>query len=174
MSAAMPERLQRLRAKGWRMPAGAVYVGRPGRWGNPFPAEGSYAVWATVALGLVNAPETRHGVARALYLAWLCHAPIVAPVSPLARPSRRSLREAASPPPADDLIEFEGGASASIHQHCRNLAAGIAQMYAPPAPLRAPPSFAEIRRALAGRDLVCWCPPDRPCHADVLLELANR
>jgi hypothetical protein len=26
---------------------------------------------------------------------------------------------------------------------------------------------------LAGRDLACWCPLDRPCHADVLLELAN-
>lgn len=27
--------------------------------------------------------------------------------------------------------------------------------------------------ALAGRDLMCWCPPGLPCHADVLLELAN-
>ena len=26
---------------------------------------------------------------------------------------------------------------------------------------------------LRGRDLVCWCPLDQPCHADVLLELAN-
>lgn len=26
---------------------------------------------------------------------------------------------------------------------------------------------------LAGKDLVCWCAPDSPCHADVLLELAN-
>lgn len=25
---------------------------------------------------------------------------------------------------------------------------------------------------LTGRDLVCWCAPE-PCHADVLLELAN-
>lgn len=29
------------------------------------------------------------------------------------------------------------------------------------------------RLALRGRDLVCWCPLDQPCHADVLLELAN-
>ena len=28
--------------------------------------------------------------------------------------------------------------------------------------------------ALAGRDLACWCPLDQPCHADVLLDLANR
>lgn len=26
---------------------------------------------------------------------------------------------------------------------------------------------------LRGRDLCCWCPPGRPCHADVLLEVAN-
>jgi hypothetical protein len=29
-------------------------------------------------------------------------------------------------------------------------------------------------RELAGRDLACWCPLDQPCHADVLLQLANR
>jgi hypothetical protein len=27
---------------------------------------------------------------------------------------------------------------------------------------------------LRGRDLACWCKLDQPCHADVLLELANR
>lgn len=32
-----PCRIQRKRSKGWRMPAGAVYVGRPTKWGNPFP-----------------------------------------------------------------------------------------------------------------------------------------
>ncbi len=26
---------------------------------------------------------------------------------------------------------------------------------------------------LRGKDLACWCPLDQPCHADVLLELAN-
>ncbi|MEU8537550.1 DUF4326 domain-containing protein [Streptomyces parvulus] len=36
------------------------------------------------------------------------------------------------------------------------------------------PSLAEAARAeLAGRDLMCWCPSDEPCHADVLLEIAN-
>jgi hypothetical protein len=32
----------------------------------------------------------------------------------------------------------------------------------------------EVRNELAGRDLACWCPPDEPCHADVLLEMANQ
>lgn len=42
------------------------------------------------------------------------------------------------------------------------------------------PGYAAVlRRALRGRDLACWCPlvdaqGNRvPCHADVLLELAN-
>ena len=36
------------------------------------------------------------------------------------------------------------------------------------------PTENEIREGLRGRDLVCWCTLDQPCHADVLLELANR
>ena len=31
-----------------------------------------------------------------------------------------------------------------------------------------------IRAELVGKDLACWCPLDGPCHADVLLEIANR
>lgn len=35
------------------------------------------------------------------------------------------------------------------------------------------PAPAVIRRELAGRDLACWCALEDPCHADVLLEIAN-
>lgn len=39
----------------------------------------------------------------------------------------------------------------------------------------AEPARVEAARAsLRGRDLACWCALDAPCHADVLLELANR
>lgn len=31
----------------------------------------------------------------------------------------------------------------------------------------------DIREALRGKNLACWCPLDAPCHADVLLEVAN-
>ena len=35
----------------------------------------------------------------------------------------------------------------------------------------------ELRKAacheLRGKNLACWCPLDQPCHADVLLEIAN-
>jgi uncharacterized protein DUF4326 len=31
-----PQRIQRKRTRGWRMPADAIYVGRPSKWGNPY------------------------------------------------------------------------------------------------------------------------------------------
>jgi hypothetical protein len=34
-------------------------------------------------------------------------------------------------------------------------------------------SVDDVRRELRGRDLACWCRPEQPCHADVLLEVAN-
>jgi len=88
-----PKRIQRSRVKGWRMPPGAVYVGRPSRWGNPIPIE-----------------PTGH---------------------------------------FDERGRAEYVATITVQQR------------------------AEIRRALRGRDLACWCPLDQPCHADVLLEIAN-
>lgn len=36
-----------------------------------------------------------------------------------------------------------------------------------------PPALIDAaKRELKGKDLVCWCAPE-PCHADVLLEIAN-
>lgn len=35
------------------------------------------------------------------------------------------------------------------------------------------PPLLELLPLLRGSDLVCWCAP-QPCHADVLLELANK
>lgn len=34
--------------------------------------------------------------------------------------------------------------------------------------------FAEEIGQLHGKNLACWCKPGSPCHADVLLDLANR
>lgn len=33
--------------------------------------------------------------------------------------------------------------------------------------------LAMIRSELRGKNLACWCPLDQPCHADILLEIAN-
>ena len=36
------------------------------------------------------------------------------------------------------------------------------------------PLILKAIEALKGKDLACWCPLDQPCHADILLELANQ
>ncbi|WP_244606445.1 DUF4326 domain-containing protein [Arsenicitalea aurantiaca] len=36
------------------------------------------------------------------------------------------------------------------------------------------PTEESVRAALRGRNLACWCAPGTPCHADILLALANR
>lgn len=42
--------------------------------------------------------------------------------------------------------------------------------------VRARDEYRRLREWLAplrGKDLACWCPPGQPCHADVLLRIAN-
>jgi len=34
-------------------------------------------------------------------------------------------------------------------------------------------SVSDVRRELRGKNLACWCRLGEPCHADVLLEIAN-
>lgn len=47
-------------------------------------------------------------------------------------------------------------------------ASNAASLYLRDFTLPAKPDLAPLH----GKDLVCWCPLDAPCHADVLLELA--
>lgn len=94
----MPKRIQRKRTKGWKMPEGAVYVGRPSKWGNPHD--------------LVDTPEQRQ---------WCIDQ------------FRR-------------LIQQQQNAEL----------------------------LAQAKKELRGKDLACWCKIGQPCHADVLLEIANR
>lgn len=94
----MPKRIQRKRTKGWHMPPNTVYVGRPTKWGNPFPVgTGDYDYTLEESLKYYR-----------LYI--------------LGR-----------------------------IQVLKNL------------------DISELR----GKDLACWCPLGQPCHADILLELAN-
>lgn len=122
----MPERIQRQRTKGWRMPEGAVYVGRPTKWGNPVRV---VPVRRSGPFDLVRDGVGFIGQSTGLEMA----------------------RQSA-------VVRFRN----LIESH-----PGLA------------PSLAEIRAELAGKDLVCWCPLEDehgnrvPCHADVLLELAN-
>ena len=83
-------------------PFGAVYVGRPSKWGNPF---------------LITDPRLPGGLTKAEK-----HQAVV-----------------------DEYRRY-------IH--------------------RMPELMASLPE-LKGKDLICWCSP-LPCHADVLMELANR
>ena len=113
-------RIQRQRTKGWRMPEGAVYVGRPTVFGNPFHSP-------TQRLS-AQRPSDRNRRVEA-FRDWLTN------------PKR-------SP--------WFGSEAASTRERLL---------------VRLP--------LLRGRDLACWCPLAYadgtmvPCHADVLLELAN-
>jgi hypothetical protein len=95
-----PIRIQRQRTKGWRMPAGAVYVGRPTKFGNPWQ----------VGVDWLDGQRVTHEIAARWYRM------NVSADSAMGRDAVRELR---------------------------------------------------------GKDLACWCPLDQPCHADVLLKLAN-
>jgi hypothetical protein len=99
------------------MPKGAIYVGRPTRWGNPF-AVGDPCDEPLFRNATINgAPLARQGV----------------------------VEDRAH---AVDIFAFWLMA-------------------------KVPYTYADLRRELAGRDLMCWCPLDQPCHADVLLALTN-
>jgi Domain of unknown function (DUF4326) len=58
-------------------------------------------------------------------------------------------------------IGVDGDRQACMEQYRAALAQG-----------RLPFTAAEVVADLSGRDLACWCPPDQPCHADILLEVA--
>jgi hypothetical protein len=105
----LPERIQRRRVKGWRMPPNTICVTRPGKWGNPFNwKEG-------VELG---GEERAKGAAVDLFREWLRY--------PARFPDKPN-----------------------------------------------PPCTTEIKAELRGKNLACFCAATSPCHADVLLEIAN-
>ncbi len=92
---ALPRRLQLSRKKGFRLPAGALVVARPTKWGNPY------------------------------------------------KPGKLTRAQA-------------------VASYRRDLMAEKLRV-----------SAADARIELRGHDLACWCSLDGPCHADVLLKVAN-
>lgn len=124
----MPKRIQRKRAKGWKMPEGAVYVGRPSRFGNPFRIEACRTPAKTVRV----------------YRAWLTGKGF----------NPKGLTKIIG---GDVTCAWEGNGLAFL-QHAI-WASGIREL---------------AKKELRGKDLACWCPLDQPCHADILLEIANQ
>jgi hypothetical protein len=132
--AVKPKRIQRQRRKGWRMPEGVVYVGRPSKWGNPFALDGwRGAFLAVLSLGERGDARGCRAAAVKLYRLWLTG-------------NWRTVK-------VDERSALQRELTMKVN----------AQR----------PTRREIRAALRGKDLACWCQPDQPCHADVLLEIAN-
>ncbi len=155
-----PCRIQRRRTKGWRTPAGAVYVGRPSKWANPFPIDSDWTRWAAVAFGYRADKPGRRAFVVAAHRSWVLGEPIV--WGPLAKG------------PADDLIGFTDG-FVPVRQVAMGIAAWAADsVFADQRPrLGPPPTLEAFRAELGGRDVLCWCGLDELCHGDTCLELAN-
>lgn len=150
-------RIQRRRTKGWRMPEGAVYVGRPSLWGNPFPLTGEWIMWTAVALGFHANAAGRREASVTLYRAWMAGA----------LPLRAGHRDDSGL----GAIEYSSGLVASVDAVVHGLAARMSSIVDRPehlSDLGDPPDLAPLRDATA---LACWCPLDAPCHADELIEL---
>lgn len=129
----MPERIQRQRTKGWRMPEGAIYVGRPTVYGNPFEViKLPCGCWE-------NRDDNGVTYMHAYPIHELGHPPIV----------KREAIDNAVRLFREDLTQWLGGR------------------------IKMQPSLADAITTLRGRDLACWCALNQPCHADVLLEVAN-
>ncbi len=171
----MPQRIQRKREKGWRMPDGAVYVGRGTKWGNPFAYRTPYALMREPAVHEPGKPAEYEGrissdgqyhpyclpggkiipcTVRYMTLAECVEHYRMAIVGP-------SASMLAAHPSAK---KHGGWLTYRVYEGPKRL--GIWTIRAVTA--------ADVRRELAGKDLACWCPLGQPCHADALLELANR
>lgn len=140
------------------MPEGAVYVGRPSKWANAFVIDSDWMTWTAVALGYRADVAGRRAAAVALHRAWLLSSPVA--LGPFAGTM------------GGGALRFDNGQVVSFDAHARSIAARMASMSEAPA-LSAPPSRTEIRAELGGKPACCWCPVEEPCHADVLLEIAN-
>ncbi len=108
----IPQRIQRKREHGWRMPPNAIYVGRPSPYGNPFKGDSAVGEFHACLLAIKSKKWHK------LY--------------------------------PDDFRMLAG-------EHRRHFVRMVG-----------------LLDKLRGKDLVCWCPLDQPCHADVLLKLANQ
>lgn len=154
----MPVRLQRRRAKGSHLPAGAICITRPTRWGNPFPTTGHWISWAAVATGFRADKAGRLAASLAFYRRWLTGELIEGPDANTE---------------SDDLIEYTNGKRVDTATQARGMAAAFAVMMGRGLTIPVAPTMEEIQAALRGHDLACWCPVGSDCHGDILLEIAN-
>lgn len=149
-----PKRIQIRRTKGFRMPEGAIRVARPGKWGNPF-RYGDYT-------GLKRVPAAIEEGA-----AWEYEGRISADGASHAyhHPGGRITHCTVYYMDYPELVEtFRRLLTGDLSPSMRSSGLSAKTLGF---------TVDDVRRELAGKDLGCWCPLDRPCHADVLLAVAN-
>ena len=147
-----PVRIQRKRTAGWRMPEGAVYVGRPSKWGNPFKVGDRNALMRFPGAIDTDAASEYEGRISADGMDHDYH-------HPGGRVTYCKVRYMTASECVDHFrLLLMDDYSPSM------LSAGFRWR---------PDRFPDIQM-LRGHDLACWCPLDVPCHADVLLKVANR
>lgn len=146
-----PRRVQRTRREGGGIPKGAVYVGRPTRWANPFRVErvSNWPRWAGVRPYQV---VTDNGT--------------VWDYPPGEAPPERPVIFGQAP----DFID----GPTYLKRKANDLAVHLFITHTGPMGNYEydDDTLADLRAALGGRDLACWCPPSDACHADHLLALA--
>jgi Domain of unknown function (DUF4326) len=148
-------RVQRSREKGWRMPEGAVYIGRPSPYGNPWPWDADWSVWLAIALGQRGDEAGRRAAAVIAYRWWLDGGPenkVPFPVAGLV--------------PDGGDVEYSDGTV----RHISDIATGLGVFMLGHSGLVVPEKRPDLE-PLRGKTLVCWCPVDGPCHGDVIIEM---
>ena len=139
-----PQRIQLSRAKGWRMPPESRVVTRSTIFGNPWACDTSNAFWWP------NDPKglrwvSTHRIPHGVLSAQEAVAQFKAWMDGYAIPfGNRPV-----------------GLTREGQRACWDALAA-----------RRSTVFGALP-ALRGKNLACWCRPGTPCHADVLLELAN-
>jgi hypothetical protein len=139
----MPKRFQHVRKRGAKLPPDCKLVTRATRWGNPFRV----ADIARAGHGDWSHPEP-----ESLWLAHFNHA-------------GRLGRHSETP----EGREYQAKRYRMAVEHAVALFRAMAEHFKAVDPA----GFAEWIGPLVGHDLACSCPLFQPCHADVLLELAN-
>ena len=149
-----PIRIQRKRTKGWKMPPNTIYVGRRGKWGNPFrigkPLRSTIFMDGPGFGGWLNA-ENSH-----FYRLFLNALPT----------GYTSKMKSQCPHANCDSNHFNAGDIPTTKEEIIALHVALLLSYNPDLLDR---KLAELK----GKNLACWCPLDQPCHADILLKLAN-
>jgi hypothetical protein len=120
-----------------------VIVARPSRWGNPFRV---YRCACCDHWDVIDDNGVKHHVD---------HAVARGEASPVGIVLNRG------PEPVGDAQRLEA-VDHAVDLFRQDIGWGTAAV-----------TVDQIRAELAGRDLACWCPLDQPCHAAVLLAIAN-